>query len=121
MNDSPFTLIPHDINLRSQKDRLIASWQNTYPQTPLAPSKFCITTFYKCSREDIIFQEKLKTIVYAKLGQGEDKKYYGEMVGSGGYVCMYERMRDNPQIVYRISGYIPYRPLPQQPPLSNSC
>lgn len=31
---------------------------------------------------------------------------------------MYERMRDNPQIVYRISGYIPYRPVPQQSPLS---
>ena len=41
MNDSPFTLIPHDINLRPQKDRLIASYQNTYPQTPFAPSKFC--------------------------------------------------------------------------------
>ena len=74
MNDSPFTLIPHDINLRSQKDRLIASCQNTYPQTPFAPSKFCITIFYKCSREDFIFQEKLKTIVFAKLGQGGRQK-----------------------------------------------
>ena len=79
MNDSPFTLIPHDISLRSQKDRLIASCQNTYPQTPFAPGKFCITIFYKRSREDFIFQEKLKTIVYAKLGQGgRQKVLWGE-------------------------------------------
>ena len=45
----------------------------------------------------------------------------GGKTDQGGYVCMYERMRDNRQIVYRISGYIPYRPLHQQPPLSNSC
>ena len=53
-----------------------------------------------------------------KLGQGEDRKYYGEKVGSGGYVCLYKRMWENPHIVYRISGYPPHRPLPQSSSLS---
>ena len=69
-----FILIPHNINLRSEKDRLIAGYQNTYPETPFAPRIFCITTFYKCSSEDCIFQEKLKTLVYAKLGEGGRQK-----------------------------------------------